>query len=42
MSVQPGVPGIKEQVKLNFYINHLDELILLEDEIAKLRDRVAH
>lgn len=41
-SVEPGVPGIKEEVKLNFCIDHLDELVLLEDGIAKLRDRVAH
>lgn len=42
MSVEPGVPGIKEQVKLNCCIDCLDELTLLEDGIAKLRDRVAH
>lgn len=37
-----GVPGIKEQVKLNYWIDRLDELVHLEDEVAGLRDRVAH
>lgn len=41
MSVDPGVPDIKEQVKVNCCIDRLDELILLDDGIAKLRDRVA-